>query len=100
MVAEPTKRTRDPASNLASTRVTDRTSNTSAGLLTATPIIVTVPSYADMDSVNVGDLFEANGEENARPFVQVTATLFASSDRLDSPTLYSFEFSYECAPIE
>ncbi|MFT5355873.1 MAG: hypothetical protein ACI9KE_003093 [Polyangiales bacterium] len=76
-----------------------RTADTEAGLATATPVTAMVPALADIDSVNVGDLFDA-GPGNFRPFASVQATLFASSDRTESPTLYSFEFSYDCIPME
>lgn len=76
-----------------------RTADSEAELAGATPVVVTVPAFGDIDSVDVGDLFEA-GPGNFRPFTNIEARLFATSDRTESPTLYSFEFTYNCIPME
>lgn len=76
-----------------------RTADTEVELAGATPVVADVPALADIDSINVGDLFDV-GPGNFRPFTRVDAFLYASSDRTESPILYSFEFSYDCIPME
>lgn len=78
----------------SSIRFAIRTSNTSAGLATASPVYVLVPPFAT--AVDVGDMLDAAGLGNYQSYLRITATLNASSDRTQTPTLVGFELQYRC----
>lgn len=83
-----------------SIRFEARTADTLAGLAGATPVSVTLPPSSDMGSRDLGDLFVASGQENNKPYVRVTATLFASSDLTVSPVMTSFSLQWTCVDAE
>ncbi len=81
----------------SSIRFEVRTADTLAALPTAPAVNIPVPPTAP--PIDLG-LLLTPGAGNYHPYVQVTAVLIASSDRLSAPTLTGFELQYTCAPAE
>ncbi len=75
-----------------------RTSDTLAGLPSATPATVTVPPSTS--PIDVGSLLVSSGLTNFKPYLRVTAVLLASTDRTVSPTLTGFELQFTCTSYE
>ncbi len=75
-----------------------RTADTIAGLGSATPVAVTVPSATS--PIDIGTTLVAAGQANFHPYLRVTAVLNASTDRTVTPTLTGFELQYTCTPME
>ncbi len=75
-----------------------RTADTLAGLSSARPLRLMVPP--DTGPIDVGDALVADGQDNFRPYLSVTAILNASSDRMSSPTLVGFGLAFRCVVFE
>ncbi|QQR90953.1 MAG: hypothetical protein IPJ88_04270 [Myxococcales bacterium] len=74
------------------------TSETVAGLDTATPLVFTTPP--ETGPVDIGAALEADGQFDHLPYLQVKAVLKASSDQTVTPTLTGFELNYDCLSKE
>ncbi len=75
-----------------------RTADTLAGLSSARPLRYTSPP--DTGPINIGDALVADGQDNYKPYLSVTAILNASSDRMSSPTLVGFGLRFRCVIFE
>ena len=76
-------------------------SETSAGLATATPVTVTLPtSSATTGSFDVHAALVGAGVLDDPPYLRVTAVLSASSDLKYTPVLSRFDVSHTCVDVE
>jgi hypothetical protein len=75
-----------------------RSSDTAAGLATATAVVI--DASMSTPPVDVGPLMVAAGQSGDAQFFEVTAVLYASSDLLTSPILEGFELEFTCVTNE
>ncbi len=63
-----------------------------------TPVTFTVPPATPPQ--DVGALLDTALVPRGQPYMRVTAVLNTSSDMVSVPTLYSFDLTYTCRPVE
>lgn len=73
---------------------------TSAGVVTATPVSVTLPLATASGSFNIHDALVAAGALDDPPYLRVTAVLTASTDKKTTPVLKNFDVSHTCVNVE
>lgn len=73
-----------------------RSTNSLAGLPTASPFATHIVTTSGSGTLDVGTLLEAQGARNLQPFLRVTAVLISSPDRTRAPALSRFETQYSC----
>ena len=74
------------------------TASTQAALMTALPVVISVPS--SMPPVNVDTALQAAGMPRNEPFLGVAAVLRANATRTRTPVLHEFGVEYRCVPTE
>ncbi|MDB4986329.1 MAG: Multiple EGF-like-domain protein 3 precursor [Myxococcaceae bacterium] len=73
---------------------------TAAGLSSATPVTVTVPSSQTSGAVDILATFTGANLQADSPYIRVTAILASSSNQANAPTLRQFDVSHTCVNVE
>ncbi|MBN8613466.1 MAG: hypothetical protein J0L92_22925 [Deltaproteobacteria bacterium] len=75
-----------------------RSASTAGAVPTASPFASYTITTSGPGGLDIGELLEAQGAANLRPFLRVTAVLISSPDRTRAPALSRFETAFSCVP--
>ncbi|HEX5660015.1 MAG TPA: fibro-slime domain-containing protein, partial [Polyangiales bacterium] len=73
---------------------------TAAGVATATPVSVTLPTNATSGSIDVRTLLASAGVPADPPYLRVSAVLTSSPDQKSTPVLRRYDVSLTCVNVE